>query len=112
MPPIYTKSHPINYQEKFHYILQHHPYYLYVFTDGFKDNDKTASAAILNKTIIKKTLPMESSTFTAEARTIDLALDIISKSKRKKYIIFLDSLSVLLSLSNKKLENSLIIQLL
>ena len=39
---------------------------------------------------------------TTEARAIDMALNIISKSKIKKFIIFSDSLSVLLSLRNKK----------
>ena len=43
---------------------------------------------------------MESSIFTAEACAIDLALDIISKEKHKKFIIFSDSLSV--PLNNKK----------
>ena len=51
---------------------------------------------------------MEGSIFTVEAHTIDLALNIISKSKHKKFIIFSDSLSVLLSLRNlKKLRNFL-----
>ena len=72
------------------------------YMDGSKDNDKTACTAVPNKTIIKKALPMESSIFTAKTCAIDLALDIVSKSKHKKFIIFLDSLSVLLSLSNKK----------
>ena len=45
---------------------------------------------------------MESSIFTAEACAIDLVLDIILKEKHKKFIIFSDSLSVLLSLNNKK----------
>ena len=45
---------------------------------------------------------MESSIFTAEACAIELTLDIISKEKHKKIIIFSDSLSVLLSLNNKK----------
>ena len=107
-----TKPHPITCQEKFHNILQHHPDQLYVIMGGSKDNDKTACAAVLNKTIIKKALPMESSIFIVEARAIDLALDIISKSKHKKFIIFSVSLSVLLSLKNKKIESPLIIKLL
>ena len=107
-----TKTHPSTYQEKFHNILQHHPDHLYIFTDGSKDNNKTACAAVLNKTILKKTLSIESSIFTAEARAIDLALNIILKSKHKKFIIFSDSLSVLLSLRNKKFQNPLIIKLL
>ena len=43
---------------------------------------------------------MESSIFTAEAHAIDLALNIISKSKHKAFMIFSDLLSVLLSLKN------------
>ena len=48
------KTHPSTYQEKFHNILRHHPDHLYVFTDGSKDNNKTACSAVLNKTIFKK----------------------------------------------------------
>ena len=79
--------------------------------NGSKDNNKTASAAVLNKTILKKALSFQSSIFTAEARAIDLALKIISKSKHKKFIIFSDSLSILLSLRNKNFRNPLIIKL-
>ena len=107
-----TKTHPITYQEKFHHILQHHPDHRYVFTGGSKDNDKTACAAVLDKTIIKKALPTKSAIFTAEARPIDLALDIISKSKHEKFIIFSVSFSVWLPLRNKDFEKSLIIKLL
>ena len=87
-----TKTHPSTYQEKFHNILLHHSNHLYVFMDGSKNNNKTACVAVLNKTILKKALPMESSILTAEARAIDLALNIILKSKHKKFIIFSDSL--------------------
>ncbi len=72
-----TKTHPFTYQEKHQNILQQHPYYLCIYTDGSKDNNKTACAAVLNKIIKTKALPMESSIFTAEACAIDLALYII-----------------------------------
>ena len=102
--------HPITFQKKFLNILHYHTDNLYVFTDDSKDNDKTA---VLNKTIIKKTLPTKCSIFTAEARATDLAFNIISKSKLKKHIVFTDSLLVLVSLSNKKkLVNPLITKLL
>ena len=107
-----TKTHSSTYQEKFHNILQYHPDHLYVFTDGSKDNGRAACVAFFNKTVLQKALPKKSSIFTAEARAIDLALNIISKSKHKKFIIFSDSLSVLLSLRNKKFQNPLIIELL
>ena len=66
----------------------------------------------LKKIIKTKALPMESFIFPAEACAIELALYIVSKEKHKKFIIFSDSVSVLLSLNNKKLQHPLIIKLL
>ena len=71
-----------------------------------------ACTTVLNKTIVRKALPTEIPIFTTEDRAIYLALDIISKSKDKKFIIFSNSLSVLRSLSFIKLEIPLIIKLL
>ena len=107
-----TKTHPTIYQNKLYNILEHHPNHLRIFTDGSKDSDKTGCAAISNNKVIRKALPKESSIFTAETCAIDLALNIISENKHKRYIILSDSLSVLLSLRNKKLEDPLIIKLL
>ena len=107
-----TKTHSSTYLEKFHTILLYHPEHQNIFTDGSKDNNKTTCAAVLNKTIHKKALPMKSSIFTAEVCAIDLALNIISKDKHNKFIIFSDSFFVLTSLKNKKLENPLIVKLL
>ena len=90
-----TKTHPFTYHEKHQNILQQHPDYLYIYTDGSKDDHKTACVEVLNIIIKTKALPMESSIFTAEACAIDLVLDIISKEKNKKFIIFSVSLSVL-----------------
>ena len=72
--------------------------------DGSKDNGWAGCTAVLNKTVLKKALPRESSIFTIDAHAIDLAFNIILKSKHKKFIIFSDSLSVLLSLRNKKIS--------
>ena len=55
---------------------------------------------------------MKSSIFTAEVCAIDLALNIISRDKHNKFIIFSDLLSLLTSLRNKKLKNPLIVKLL
>ena len=93
-----TKTHPSTYQEKLRNLLEHHPNHLYVFTDGSKDNNKTACAAVLNETILKKALPMESSIFTAEVFAIDQALDKILKSKQEIYHI----LSLVLGLTTIK----------
>ena len=77
-------SKALIYQEKFHNILQLHSDPLYVFTYSCNDNYKIACTAVQNKTIIKKALPMESSIFTVEAHAINLAINFILKSKKKK----------------------------
>ena len=60
----------------------------------------------------KQRLPSNASIFIAEATAIDLALDTITESGDDHFIIFSDSLSVLLSLHNRKMDNPLILQLL
>ena len=50
--------------------------------------------------------------FTAEVTAIDLAVDTIAESDDDHFIIFSDSISVLLSLHSKKMDNPLILQLL
>ena len=62
--------------------------------------------------MIKKHLPNDTSIFNAEACAVNMALDLIQKSKNQRFIIFPDSLSVLSSLQSKKLDNPLIIKLL
>ena len=57
-----TKTHSGTYYDKLANILQHHfAPHLYISTDGSEDNDKTARAAILNRKIIRKSIPNESS---------------------------------------------------
>ena len=50
---------------------------------------------------IKQRLPSKPSIFTAEIKAIDLALHAIAESEDDHFIIFSDSLSVLLSLKKK-----------
>ena len=60
---------------------------------------------------LKKCLPKEASIFSAEIYAINLALDLISTSSCKKFIIHSDSISVLQSLKYTKLENPLIVKI-
>ena len=84
-PPIkqtpQSKTCPNTYLEKNHTILLYHPDHEFICTDSSKNSNTTARAAVHDKTIHKKALPMKSSIFTAEVCTIDLALNIISKNK-------------------------------
>ena len=69
-----------------------------IYTDRSKDNDRVGCATIINIVSLKQSLPSNASIFTAEVKDIDLALDAITESEDDHFIIFSDSLSVLLSL--------------
>lgn len=107
-----AKTHPSIYQEEIYNILKKYPKHHRIYTDGSKDKERTACAAVSNIKTLKKALPSESSIFSAEAYAINLALEIIHNSSYQKFIILSDSRSVLESLKNKRLENPLIVRLL
>ena len=90
------------YIQKFNEIKDEHSYCTTIYTDGSKDNDRVGCAAIFNNLTIKQRLPSNASIFTAEITAIDLALDVVCESEDDYFIIFSDSLSVLLSLHNMK----------
>ena len=106
------KTHPLIYQEKLHNIQDNLPNYLHIYTDGSKDNNGTGCVAVLNIKTMKQSLPKEASIFTAKICALNLALKIISNNKAKKFIIYSDSISVLHSIKNQKLDNPLIVNLL
>ena len=104
-----TPSHV--YIQKFNEIKDQYSYCIPIYTDGSKDNDRVGCGLIINNLSIKQRLPSNASFFTAEVTAIDLALDTIAESDDDHFIIFSDSLSVLLSLHNKKMDNPLILPL-
>ena len=74
--------------------------YQHVLTAGSKDGDKLGCSYISKDVQQTLHLPDGSSIFTAEAKAIDLALDYITTSRIKKFVIFSDSLSVLKALNH------------
>ena len=102
-------THPIAFQKKFQKVKEKYPNYIHIFTDGSKENNATTSAVIISRKIqIKKHLPREISIFSAEVYAINLALDLITKSRNTKHIVFSDSQSAI----GKKFNNQLIAELL
>ena len=81
-----------------------------IYTDGSKDGDRVG--LIMNHLSIKQLLPSGASIFTAEVAAIDLALDTVAESDDDHFIIFSDSLSVLLSLHNGRMDGPMVLQLL
>ena len=107
-----SETPPHIFIQKFNEIKDEHSYCTTIYTDGSKDNNRVGCAAIVNNLTIKERLPSNASIFTSEIRAIDLALDVVSESEDDYFIIFSDSLSVLLSLHNMKVDNPLILKLL
>ena len=100
------------FMQKYNEVKDEHSYCTPIYTDGWKDNDRVGCAAIINNISIKQRLPSNASIFTAEIKAIDLALDTITESEDDHFVIFSDSLSVLLSLNDKKLDNPQVVKLL
>ena len=87
--------------------------YKHIYTDGSKDDMKVACAVVSDDYSETIRIPDGSSFFTAEAKAIDLALDIIADCETSnKFVIFSDSLSVLKSLDHTSSKNPQIQKLL
>ena len=76
-----------------------------IYTDGSKDGNSVAAAAVYGTKVKKGRLPNKSSIFSAEVKAIDLALDLVEQPDSSRFIIFSDSLSSPQTLHNQKLEN-------
>ena len=77
-----------------------------------KDGEKVASAAVQDGELYQFRLPNNSSSFSAELRAIELALNHIEQDAYWRYIIYTDSLSVMQALEGEKTDNQLVVSLL
>ena len=103
-----SDTNPLIIQQHFNEIKSNYSDYSTVYTDGSKDDDKVAAAAVHGDEAKTECLPSQSSIFTAEARAILLALKIITESNKSKFIICSDSLSCLLAIQNHRFKNTII----
>ncbi|KAG1680025.1 RNA-directed DNA polymerase from mobile element jockey [Nymphon striatum] len=86
--------------------------YHHIYTDGSRQNDEVAAAAISTLTSLSSRLPDKSSIFSAESKALLLALDIVENSTYGRYIILSDSLSCLMALDNMKYSHPTICDIL
>ena len=107
-----SETNPLVIQQHFAEIKSLKPDYATVYTDGSKDGERVASAAVFGDRASTRRLPSSSSIFTAEARAIILGLQFIAASNKSKFIICSDSLSCLLAFENAKIKNPLILKIL
>ena len=103
-----SETSPEIFLSKYHEIKSKYKDHYAIYTDGSKNNSKVGCAAVSNLHRSKLRLPDSASIFTAETKAIDLALNFITNSNERKFIVFSDSLSVLQSIHNRNFENPLI----
>ena len=71
-----------------------------IYTDGSKGNNKTGCAYVVNGHAYRVRLTKYTSIFSAELYAVLLAIKHISRSRKTKFVIFCDSLSVLESIKS------------
>ena len=96
------------FRTKFQELSSEYPDFQHIYTDGSKDGPNVASACVSQNHTRKCRLPDNASIFTAEIQAINMALDYIKDANLSKVLIFSDSLSVLQSINNCKLDNPLV----
>ena len=80
--------------------------YQHIYTDGSKDKERVGCAVLRENDHQTMRIPDGSSIFTAEAKAIDLALDLVDNcNSHDKFIIFSDSFSVLQALNHTSSKN-------
>ena len=84
-----------------------------IFTDGSKSDEGVACAAFCPSSPggpLSKNLPSESSIYTAELTALLLALDLISQSWTRDFLILSDSLSALQAIAGRNLDHPLLMK--
>ena len=108
-----SETSPIIMKSNFQELKSHYMDYKHIYTDGSKDDMKVGCAVVSDDFSETMRIPDGSSIFTAEAKAIDLALDLIADCETSnKFIIFSDSLSALKSLNHTSSKNPQIQKLL
>ena len=100
------KNNPDLLKQDFHELQLHYADYQHTYTDGSKDKEKVGCAVLRENDLQTMRIPDGSSVFTAEAKAIDLALDLLDNcNSHDKFIIFSDSFSVLQALNHTPSKN-------
>jgi ribonuclease HI len=81
----------------------------HIFTDGSKDCQAVAAAAVFDGGQVTTRIPSSASIFTAEAQALDHAVQVAAGSDDSAFTIFSDSMSCLKALQSHKLTHPIIL---
>jgi ribonuclease HI len=93
-------------------IIGDHPTHVKIFTDGSKEDEKVAAAAVSDGGVSLFRLPDNASIFTAELRAIFMATKIIETSRRKNFLILVDSISCIQAIENRNWSKPNVLKIL
>ena len=93
-------------------IVANYPHHQHIFTDGSKEDNRTAMAFVCNDHEYGRRITNEASICSAELLAIEAAMEYINKQTSSQFMIITDSLSSLQALASQKLENPIISSIL
>ena len=99
---IKSVTDPLILRSNFNELKEKYTDHFQIYTDGSKADNYVGCASISDIHRFRERLPCESSIFTAESQALKQSLRFIGGHCGQKYIIFTDSLSVLV---NKQYES-------
>ena len=101
-----SETNPDLLKQDFHELQLHYVDCQHIFTDGSKNKERVGCAVLRENDHQTMRIPDGSSVFMAEAKAIDLALDLVDNcNSHDKFIIFSDSFSVLQALNHTSSKN-------
>ena len=100
------------FQSEFKEMVSKYEDYTKIYTDGSKQNEKVAAAAVTPFGTSSFKLPDGASIYSAEVKAITRALDLIERSERTEFMILSDSLSVLQVIDSQETKNPLVSRML
>ena len=81
-------------QSSLNELVSHYDGYTRIFTNGSQIGDAVGATAIVGSQVSKKRVPNGSSIFSAEARELPMALDMVRQSSDRQLLYLCDSLVV------------------
>ena len=103
-----SNTPPEIFKHRFYELCHEFKNYYRIFTDGSNEGNRVAAAVVHRDNTKCVRLPDAASIFRAELYAIQLAIDVVRRSKEKNFVIFSDSMSSLQSINGFNLDSDLV----
>ena len=103
-----SNTPPEIFKHRFYELCHEFKNYYRIFTDGCKEGNRVTAAVVHQDNTKCVRLPDAASIFRAELYAFLLAIDVVRRSKEKKFVIFCDSMSSMQSINGFNLDSDLV----